>query len=390
MEASAETMKSNRDEFPESVRRAVALRAQYRCSFPGCPQITVGPSEESSMAVTRIGVAAHIHAASPGGKRYLESMTVEQRAGIDNAVWMCVQHSVLIDQDEAVYTAEKIRAWKSEHEARIAAELLGTSPRPSEAQPLADLIAIGPELVGTGDLVGGTGTSWQLRLDHFVSGDVQSLIRFGETFESLKPADRYVLINSLGDGRVIARPPVWKRVEGGYIIDVEVMERFPRERAQDLGADLALGPDRDLVIENGDFATVSGIRALPQKIRLCLWHQRGELTFHSDFGSRLGEYYRLFRQTPWLERLIKLEAVRLASIPYKQSMPPAEYTPFQCVDRVISVELLAPEPTKHWIPARIELEVVGLGRWKDDIPLYIPEPPTDVSPPPSRMDLGPR
>lgn len=381
-------MKSNRDDFPDRVRKAVALRAQYRCSFPGCTQITVGPSEESSIAVARIGVAAHIHAASPGGKRYLGSMTTEQRAGIDNAIWLCEQHSVLIDQDEARYTAEIIRNWKQEHETRIAAELHGTSSRPAEVHSSGDLIAIGPEIVGTGDLIGGAGSMWQLRLDHFVSGDIQSLIRFGENFESLKPADRYVLINSIGDGRVIVCPPVWKQVDDGYKIDVEVMGRYPRKRAQELGADLALGPNRDIMFENGKLATVSGIQALPQKIRLCLWHQRGQLPFHNDFGSRLGEYYNLFHRTPWFERLIKLEVVRLASIPYKQSIPPDEYTPFHCVDRVISVELLTDEPTDHWIQARIELDVVGLGRWKDEIPLYIPESSTLDSPMQSRLELG--
>lgn len=367
-------MKSNRDEFPPKVRQAVALRAQYRCSFPDCPQITVGPSEESSEAVARIGVAAHIHAASPGGKRYLAHMTSEERAHINNAIWMCWSHSVLIDQDESTYTAETLRAWKQEHESRIAAELRGTSTRPSEFPLPLDLIAIGPDMIATGDLIGATGTSWRLRLEHFVSGDLHSLVRFGEVFERLKPADRYVLINSIGDGRVLARPPLWERAGTGYTLNIEVMERFPRKRAQDLGSSLALGPKGGLVIENGSLATVSGVDALPQTIRSGLWLQRGERVMHPGFGSRLGEYYDLFQQTPWLEQLIKLEAVRLASIPYRQAAAPQEYTPFQCVERVVSVELLAKEHTDYWLPARIELEVVGIGRWTEDIPLLIPEP----------------
>jgi hypothetical protein len=60
---------AERDEFSESTKRFVALRAGHRCSFPGCLQGTVGPSDESPTAITNIGVAAHICAAAPGGIR---------------------------------------------------------------------------------------------------------------------------------------------------------------------------------------------------------------------------------------------------------------------------------------------------------------------------------
>jgi hypothetical protein len=74
------------NEFLEPTKRAVALRAGHRCSLTGCGQLTVGPSEESPSAITNIGVAAHICAASPKGKRYDASMTPEQRSDISNAI----------------------------------------------------------------------------------------------------------------------------------------------------------------------------------------------------------------------------------------------------------------------------------------------------------------
>ena len=316
-------------------------------------------------------------------------MTFEQRTSIANAIWLCVLHGTLVDQDEITYPADTLRAWKKEHERRIAAELRGTSSRPAEARPMLDLIAIGPEIVAAGELVGTSGRSWQLQIEHFVSGDIQAIIRFGEVFADLKAADRYVLVNSIGDGRVIAQPPTWRRVDRGYIIDLEVLEKFPRTRAQDLGMDLAISADGDLLSRNGTFATVAGVEALPQKIRLCLWHQRGGSPFHADFGSRLGEYYRLFLETPWLAQMIKLETVRLASIPYEQSIPRQVYTPFNCVDRVVAVELLAEEHKDHWLPARVTMDVVGVGRWCDDIPLFVQEPSAPALSPPSMTDVGP-
>ena len=44
------------------------MRASWHCSFTGCAKPTVGPSEESSEAVTMIGKAAHICGAARSGK----------------------------------------------------------------------------------------------------------------------------------------------------------------------------------------------------------------------------------------------------------------------------------------------------------------------------------
>ena len=40
---------SNRDEFSKETKLAVALRASHLCSFPGCLQLTAGPSDEAPM-----------------------------------------------------------------------------------------------------------------------------------------------------------------------------------------------------------------------------------------------------------------------------------------------------------------------------------------------------
>src|ERR1700733_2530734 len=108
---------NNRDEFSAKTKRAVAMRASWHCSLTGCARPTVGPSEESSEAVTMIGEAAHICGAAPGSRRYDASMTSEERASIDNAIWLCADHAEMIDRDEATYPVEKLRAMKREHEA---------------------------------------------------------------------------------------------------------------------------------------------------------------------------------------------------------------------------------------------------------------------------------
>jgi hypothetical protein len=108
---------NNRDDFSPRVKRAAAARAGWHCSFEECQKLTVGPSEEAPDAITNIGKAAHICGASPGGRRYDASMTPEERASIDNAIWLCSDHAELIDRDDVTYPVEKLRAMKRAHEA---------------------------------------------------------------------------------------------------------------------------------------------------------------------------------------------------------------------------------------------------------------------------------
>ena len=142
----------NRDEFSEDTKRKVALRASHRCSFPGCSQITAGPSDESSAAVNMIGKAAHIHAAAPGpgARRYLASMSREERSHITNAIWLCATHADLIDRDEVTYTADVLRTMKSEHEANCAARQRSAI---LAGEFIPDLIAIGPDIVFVGEFL---------------------------------------------------------------------------------------------------------------------------------------------------------------------------------------------------------------------------------------------
>lgn len=74
-----------RDDFPQAVKDKLAKRACYVCCNPACRHKTVGPSE-AKQGVSMIGVAAHICAASPGGKRYDASMISEERSSFDNGI----------------------------------------------------------------------------------------------------------------------------------------------------------------------------------------------------------------------------------------------------------------------------------------------------------------
>ena len=363
---------SNRDDFPKRTREYVAMRAGWHCSFTGCARLTVGPSEESLEAVTMIGKAAHICGAAPGpgSRRYDASMTPEQRAHIDNAIWLCADHADLIDRDEVTYTVETLHAMKREHEASISLAM-----RSRTTYDLgAGLLALGSRMICTGDIQNIAAASWTLRLRHFVAGDVHELVSFIDGFTKADQENRYVLSNELGDGRVLLGAPSLTKNNDGYTLLCPIAPSFPRVDVQDLGSSFAHHPETDdwYADGKGNLARISGLEYLPQKIQSLLSVQRDESVFDPTFGMRFFEYFEAFKGTPWLALLLKLDVVRQAAIPYSDSMLHRQDTPLRCVTRVNSLELLAETPTENRLPVRLDLEVQGVGRWQRDLSVYLP------------------
>ena len=74
---------------------------------------------------------------------------------------------------------------------------------------------------------------------------------------------RYVLLNAVGDGRVLRAAPSWTKDRGDHLVRCPVSPGFPRIPADRFPRDVTLSDLRDLVLVNGDIATVSGLEALP-------------------------------------------------------------------------------------------------------------------------------
>jgi hypothetical protein len=122
----------NRDDFSIGVISVLAHRAGFRCSKPDCRALTVGPSSEGFDKRMCVGVAAHITAASPGGKRYDPALSPEQRASVTNGIWLCQTHAKEVDDDATRHTVGVLRAWKH-HAEEDARALMG---RPISSQSL--------------------------------------------------------------------------------------------------------------------------------------------------------------------------------------------------------------------------------------------------------------
>jgi hypothetical protein len=107
--------KKSRDEFTAKTVLQIAKRACWLCSFPSCRTPTVGATEDGKGEIN-IGTAAHICAAAPGGPRYDENMSEEERSSAENGVWMCRDHGKAIDSDVKQFTATVLREWKRQAE----------------------------------------------------------------------------------------------------------------------------------------------------------------------------------------------------------------------------------------------------------------------------------
>jgi hypothetical protein len=113
-----------RDDFSATVKDVLAKRVALCCSNPKCNVATSGPHTETFRSVN-LGVASHITAAAPGGPRFDESLTPEERASIDNGIWLCQCCAKLVDSDLTHYSVPLLKNWKVTAEARALRALGG-------------------------------------------------------------------------------------------------------------------------------------------------------------------------------------------------------------------------------------------------------------------------
>lgn len=356
-----------RDEFPTHTKRALALRAGYVCSNCGKP--TVGPSEEAPDAITMIGVAAHISAAAPGpgARRYNPALTPNERASFENGIWLCQSCSVIIDRDEVTYSIPALQEMKRNHEASRK-----LTSKPEKTDVLDDIIAIGPNIISVGEFTGVDSTGWKARIKHFIIGDALDLINFSSDFTNVPVDERYVLMNALGNGRLLSGAPSISRSENEYVVVFPILASAPRISAHNIGTSMAISRETgDIFTIDGKIAQVSGLNSLRQNIEGCLGLAYGDNVFHPKAGTRISQFYRDFSASTWLCRLIKIEIIRLAAIPRKDKLSKTNNPPLLCVDRVREVEISEKQLTNQRLPVRISCDVHGVGYWEHEIGIFI-------------------
>lgn len=95
------------------VRLQLFTYSSNQCAFPDCE----APVFEEA---TNVGEVCHIHANNPGGPRYDETMSAEERNAIENLVLLCRKHHKIVDDNPDKYDADWLRSIKARHEAHAA------------------------------------------------------------------------------------------------------------------------------------------------------------------------------------------------------------------------------------------------------------------------------
>lgn len=113
---------NSRDDFSLKTKTALAARAGYRCSMRDCRAQTIGPDGTATGSLS-VGIACHIHAASPNGPRYDPSQTPEERTAANNGIWCCANCSRIVDGDESTFSAAELGRIRREHESWIRTNL---------------------------------------------------------------------------------------------------------------------------------------------------------------------------------------------------------------------------------------------------------------------------
>lgn len=180
-----------RDEFSTKVKDVLARRVAHACSNPKCEMATVGPHTVPEK-VTNIGVAAHVTAASVGGPRFDANLTEEERASVNNGIWLCQSCSKEIDSDIPKYTKLLLLQWKAEAERKAAERLnkqLGRSNLPfyagADFEPIPQNGFIEKEFNGQTIRAFLQGNS--LHVEHEIPGGGTSYYIFDENGNAVAP-----------------------------------------------------------------------------------------------------------------------------------------------------------------------------------------------------------
>ena len=354
-----------RDNFSTKTKEILAKRVAWRCTFPGCGRITVGAGHKDNNDVINLGEASHIYAASPQGPRYDESMSQEERRSIDNGIWLCKHHARIIDSDFYNYSAETLKQWKilAEKETFESLENLEKGILPSIP---TTFIAIGGTIVINAVWKSANDGVWKFEIVNFILGDINNVINFND---SSSVANRYIVIETQGDGRLILGNLNWEFFENKYIISLSTFEKTERTTPYHL-ADISL----DFGFEDGDLKMVKGEYAAKQAIIIALSTNFGDMHYAPLFGSFFSYYYWNFKDDILvLKRLIKLEITRLISIPYKDSLSKDDSPPLNFINRILDVELLNLAIIDSKIPIKLKLEWGDGKYWENVIEIFIGE-----------------
>ena len=261
-----------------------------------------------------------------------------------------------MDRDEVAYPVERLKQIKAEHE-----ESCRLDAQHRSASDVGDVIAIGPNIVAVGHVTGSSSSGLGVRLSHFVVGTGHDLLAFAGEFERVPALHRYVLSNELGYGRTLSAGPEVTRAGTGFEVALALSPSAARVRADSFGAGTCRHTGR----------LIRGMDVFTQHLEFLLGLAVGDYVFHPLQGSRVSKFYKDYAGSPWLARFIKMDLIRLASIPIPDKLNKTNVTPLRCVNAVRSVTVSDVALHDQHLRAHIEFDLEGMGIWQREIGIFI-------------------
>ena len=109
---------SSQNDIGYTTKRILDIQSLNQCAFPGCtnPLVELDTGQSGPAVVSDI---CHIYASSPNGPRGQGDLTEEELKSIDNLILLCPNHHRVVDRQPETYTAELLKQWKEEHDAKV-------------------------------------------------------------------------------------------------------------------------------------------------------------------------------------------------------------------------------------------------------------------------------
>jgi hypothetical protein len=98
-----------RKELTKTTLKTLFGLSGNQCAFPGCSHPVINHKGQF------VAQVAHINAAEPGGPRYVQNMSDDERRSPDNLLILCYQHHIETN-DEIEFPTKKMVDIKSKHE----------------------------------------------------------------------------------------------------------------------------------------------------------------------------------------------------------------------------------------------------------------------------------
>lgn len=124
---------------PLTEQKILQLRSGNRCAFPGCNAPLVKKTAFGTR-LTITGEIAHIVSEKPEGPRGGHALPLGEHDKYANLIFLCSSHHTEIDAHPEVYTVERLRQMKQNHEEAIEKTVTQTKHKEQSEVPALPLV----------------------------------------------------------------------------------------------------------------------------------------------------------------------------------------------------------------------------------------------------------